>query len=773
MHSLSVSYGAFTVLKDVNFVVEESDFIGVIGPNGGGKTTLLKVILGLLKPAEGTSREAAKRVRFAELKIVYDDLAEDVEKGVALPPGLTAESVSQRKAKLDEIYNKYPSVRQIYDRLREQFKDIADMMVEEGTLDKDRAKDFYYPHKVIKYLRQSDAFMGRVSKPIQPKRAYLKQRKGGVDYSTDVLERSVEHWATVLRDIETVRFLDKVLKKEQEDYFKQEYPDWEQGQEVPDGYKEVVVLPGRYYYRANGIADDLATALLEQNIAQIESLISEPLKIPVRKMLALGKKRAYIVRTAIAEQLNDMPTMPVSDGALYNAVKSFNSFIKTQILFNILYAVPFHTTNFVSDGHRASIGLPTALKPSNMISYYRAIIEAHKGDKPQRLEQAQKYGVVGAGWIGVDIKRVEELIPVLEKAEISGASGLIKNNLKRLYNIVRAGGQTREDVIRYAVFNELLNKMESGVDITRYALKDSKAVKGIVDPVQQAAKIARDIMGDYGAIGKSGVALADTLIPFYRWLHTNTPFIPRMIKEYARQGEVGRLSAALLAASAPYIIANLWNYSDDERRKTEESLPYWKRFSFHINIGNKPYFLPLGTDDLMNFLGVPEHILDFQRFQRGMITGQELVKRIAINATYEPAMSVVNGVGGVIGVVRDLFGIKTYPDIQPYLERSWLEKGYNVIGDIYGAPAAFGESIAKGDIKIEDGEIVISSKTQDMLNRSWMGVRPYTVDTAKLEDTLAKKIYLKTTKYGKKGMPQKGQKRKVDSLRIQLEGNND
>jgi zinc transport system ATP-binding protein len=41
-------------LQDVNFTVNENDFIGVIGPNGGGKTTLLKVILGLLKPAKGT-----------------------------------------------------------------------------------------------------------------------------------------------------------------------------------------------------------------------------------------------------------------------------------------------------------------------------------------------------------------------------------------------------------------------------------------------------------------------------------------------------------------------------------------------------------------------------------------------------------------------------------------------------------------------------------------------------------------------------------------------
>ncbi|NDV69574.1 metal ABC transporter ATP-binding protein [Dysgonomonas sp. 25] len=44
------------VLKDVNLSVFENDFLGIIGPNGGGKTTLLKTILGLIKPIRGSIR---------------------------------------------------------------------------------------------------------------------------------------------------------------------------------------------------------------------------------------------------------------------------------------------------------------------------------------------------------------------------------------------------------------------------------------------------------------------------------------------------------------------------------------------------------------------------------------------------------------------------------------------------------------------------------------------------------------------------------------------
>ncbi|MCK4614918.1 MAG: ABC transporter ATP-binding protein, partial [Thermoplasmata archaeon] len=46
----------YDILKDITLSVEENEFLGIIGPNGGGKTTLLKVILGILKPRKGTVR---------------------------------------------------------------------------------------------------------------------------------------------------------------------------------------------------------------------------------------------------------------------------------------------------------------------------------------------------------------------------------------------------------------------------------------------------------------------------------------------------------------------------------------------------------------------------------------------------------------------------------------------------------------------------------------------------------------------------------------------
>ena len=50
INNVSFAYNGESVLQDVSLDIRKEDFIAMIGPNGGGKTTLLKLILGLLKP---------------------------------------------------------------------------------------------------------------------------------------------------------------------------------------------------------------------------------------------------------------------------------------------------------------------------------------------------------------------------------------------------------------------------------------------------------------------------------------------------------------------------------------------------------------------------------------------------------------------------------------------------------------------------------------------------------------------------------------------------
>ncbi|MDY0236614.1 MAG: metal ABC transporter ATP-binding protein [Gudongella sp.] len=52
--NLSVSYGNNQVLKDVSFIIENGDYIGLVGANGSGKTTLIKAMLGLIPITKGS-----------------------------------------------------------------------------------------------------------------------------------------------------------------------------------------------------------------------------------------------------------------------------------------------------------------------------------------------------------------------------------------------------------------------------------------------------------------------------------------------------------------------------------------------------------------------------------------------------------------------------------------------------------------------------------------------------------------------------------------------
>ena len=64
-------YDGVPALEGVSLSVEQGDFLGIIGPNGGGKTTLLKVILGLVKPTHGRVSVMGKPPRQTRRDVGY------------------------------------------------------------------------------------------------------------------------------------------------------------------------------------------------------------------------------------------------------------------------------------------------------------------------------------------------------------------------------------------------------------------------------------------------------------------------------------------------------------------------------------------------------------------------------------------------------------------------------------------------------------------------------------------------------------------------------
>lgn len=71
MTDVAFGYDGPVVLEDVNFVLRERDFVSVVGPNGGGKTTLLRLILGLVHPSSGTIRAFGKPPEEVRHRIGY------------------------------------------------------------------------------------------------------------------------------------------------------------------------------------------------------------------------------------------------------------------------------------------------------------------------------------------------------------------------------------------------------------------------------------------------------------------------------------------------------------------------------------------------------------------------------------------------------------------------------------------------------------------------------------------------------------------------------
>ncbi|WP_034640106.1 metal ABC transporter ATP-binding protein [Desulfovibrio inopinatus] len=79
IHDLTVGYGPTPVLRDISAEIPRGVAVGVIGPNGGGKSTLLKAVLGFIRPDKGNVSIFGRRLSQVRGKIAYVPQSGDID----------------------------------------------------------------------------------------------------------------------------------------------------------------------------------------------------------------------------------------------------------------------------------------------------------------------------------------------------------------------------------------------------------------------------------------------------------------------------------------------------------------------------------------------------------------------------------------------------------------------------------------------------------------------------------------------------------------------
>lgn len=119
INGLCAGYNGKNILSHVDLNVYERDFLGVIGPNGGGKTTLVKCILGLHQPNEGEIRFYKNGQEVHDINMGYLPQYNNIDRKF---PISVYEVVLSGLSKQKSIFRKYSSnqhdaVRQIISRM--------------------------------------------------------------------------------------------------------------------------------------------------------------------------------------------------------------------------------------------------------------------------------------------------------------------------------------------------------------------------------------------------------------------------------------------------------------------------------------------------------------------------------------------------------------------------------------------------------------------------------------------------------------------------------
>lgn len=369
---------------------------------------------------------------------------------------------------------------------------------------------------------------------------------------------------------------------------------------IPVGYTTWQPKEGRVFFSVMKVSQKIVNQVLE-NI-DIEGISKEDLT----KILAVGPMREeFVLPEEVAKTLDNLYEIKPTN-FIYEGAKFLTTQWKKWVLFNPRRLTKYNYQNFLGDLDGVIAGQPKILKNMGRATdelikmFYRGQVMS-----PEMREFFERGGFKSE----MTIQEIPEInnLELYDKFRTNSekAFDLIgqKNILHEYWNKAVEFTVFRETILRYAAYLYYRDIFTSGQK--EYGASIKSEVDGLSDPLDKAAKVATELLGDYGTITALGKSIRETIIPFYSWLEINFKRYKRLAQNSfddgfaSGLGFVGRAGASgasratimgslfllkwLLRASLMTMAVALYNhiFHEDEERELN---PYDQN-RMHIVIG--------------------------------------------------------------------------------------------------------------------------------------------------------------------------------------------
>lgn len=286
---------------------------------------------------------------------------------------------------------------------------------------------------------------------------------------------------------------------------------------IPKGYIKWKPEPNKGWFWANVVTDKILERIQEGTL--------DPNDVEARQLLAKGRDLIWVIPEGLAKTMDNFKGQVEPAWVGHVADTAMRSW-KHYILLNP-YSVFRYNLNNMSGDLDATLAYAPEISRKYAFKAFKDLRKWHRRKKldmaiQKEIDEAHAMGAIQSGFSVQEVEDVYEILSMdrfvkdiildenpnwFTKAEWYG----IKRGTTKYWTFVRRITAMRENTLRLAAYRFFMDNQDKRL----YGASNPTEVDAIADPKEKAAKLARELLGDYGNISKSGEYIRKRLCPFY------------------------------------------------------------------------------------------------------------------------------------------------------------------------------------------------------------------------------------------------------------------